>query len=342
MKIRFKPVVASRGVAAAFVVSGVAAFMAATTVTPAFAQEEGDDLAAIVGPGEAEASISREQAAELARSGDEAAFEQLVDYFASVGGDADGVAAAAADLIKEFGGDPDLLIEASGRVADAASEAMSASRVERFAGGDDLLEVSADGFAFDFTTSDSDTLPGFERVTPNDPRLEGTQLSGLRRPASAAVVSAGVTGVSKFKTKLPNGRNRIVIMTDDLGDWSQFPRPLGNRVIVNGDMRRVLTKDPGDWLGGISVESVEQGVGGAIVLEIEITGDELELEFPGGDNIYLAGLIVEPIEEFTEDLDRFDAEEQIAVAVAESLAEIVTEAGEPEPVVEDEFEGSPS
>jgi len=326
------------------IVGAVLLLAAAVVVPTAHAQEESGALA-FGGPGESEAVITREEAIKAALTGGDAEFEQLIDYIASAGGDAEGVADAASDLIRGFAGDADLL-DAAARVADAASEAMSASRVESFSGAEDFLDIPADGFAFNFTTSDSDVLAGFERVTPNDSRLEGANMAGLRRPADSAVVSAGVTGVTKFRTRMPNGRYRITIMTDDLGDWSQYPRPLGNRIIVNGNSRRVLTKDPSDWLGSslgnASVVGAEQGIGGAIVLEIEITGDELVLEFPGADNIYLAGLIVEPIEEFEEDVDRFDAEERIAVAVAETLAEIVTDAGEPDPVVEEFFVGSPS
>jgi hypothetical protein len=299
----------------------------------AYAQEGSDTGAASVAESTgADGPLSREEVLQIALGGDDAGLDPLINFLATQGGDRQGVAALAADMIGELGGDPEDVRRVAGRISDAATEAMNASVIERFS-DDESFSLPEGAFGFDFATADAKSVAGYERVTPNDSRVEGDDMSGLRRPVDSPVVAHGLTGIRKFRTAVPNGRYRIVLITDDLGDWSAVPRPLGNQVRVNDATRRVLTKNPGDWVGsGAGAEGgtgAPGGVGGAIIIEIEVTDGFLYVEFLGDDATFLAGLIVEPIDEFEEE-DPFDAEEEIAAAIAESVAKAVTEAGEEE------------
>ena len=67
-----------------------------------------------------------------------------------------------------------------------------------------------------------------------------------RQRVFQALEREDIVGVKKFTTEMPNGIYRVTLITDDLGDWSEFPRPFGNRVRVNDKIVRVLTKDPSD------------------------------------------------------------------------------------------------
>ena len=65
-----------------------------------------------------------------------------------------------------------------------------------------------------------------------------------------------------------------------------------------------------------------------MTIESEIVSGMLEIEFLDTDQIFLAAIVLDPIEELNEELD---PEELLATALAEALSEIVTEAGdEPE------------
>ena len=176
----------------------------------------------------------------------------------------------AADMIRELSED-DILADAAERIADAATDALNAQCITRFEEDEDFSLPEA-AIGFDFSTPDSKQISGYERVTPNDERLEtDTEMSGLRRPTDKPVVAHGIVGVKKFSTEMPNGIYRVTLITDDLGDWSKFPRPFGNRVRVNDKTVRVLTKDPSDWildsgkkgsspLGGEEVDFAEKGL----------------------------------------------------------------------------------
>jgi hypothetical protein len=230
-----------------------------------------NEFESLIGTGQTTSAISSEQALEIATGDSDADLEILADYFASNGRDAKGVAKMAADMIRELGGDPSVMADAAGRTADAATDALNAQYVTRFKEDEDFnLPESAIGF--DFATPDSKQISGYERVTPNDDRIESDgELSGLRRPTDKPVVAHGIVGVKKFTTEMPNGVYRVTLVTDDLGDWSKFPRPFGNRVRVNDKTVRVLTKDPSDWilsagkkgtsaLGGDATDFAETGL----------------------------------------------------------------------------------
>ena len=97
-------------------------------------------------------------------------------------------------------------------------------------------------------------------------------------------------------------------------------------------MREVLPPQPS--AGGGPEEDFDsggeagEGIGGAVTIEIEIVSGVLEIEFLGTGQIFLAAIVLAPIEELNEELD---PEELLATALAEALSEIVTEAGdEPE------------
>lgn len=206
-----------------------------------------NEFEALVGTGQTSTAISREQAIEMATGGSDADIELLSDYFASNGRDAEGVAKMASDMIREFAGS-EHLVDAAERIADAATDALNAQYVTRFEDDEDFSLPEA-AIGFDFATPDSKQIAGYERVTPNDERLESdTEMSGLRRPTDKPVVAHGIIGVKKFATEMPNGVYRVTLITDDLGDWSKIPRPFGNRIRVNGKTVRVLTKDPSDWI----------------------------------------------------------------------------------------------
>jgi hypothetical protein len=235
-----------------------------------------NEFEALIGTGKTSSAISHEQAMQLATDGSESDLELLADYFASNGRDAEGVAKLAADMIRELSDKPDVLADASERIADAATDALNAQYVTRFEEDEDF-NLPEGAIGFDFATPDSKQISGYERVTPNDGRLETEKaMSGLRRPTDKPVVGHGIVGVKKFSTDIPNGVYRVTLVTDDLGDWESMPRPFGNRVRVNDKMVRVLTKDPSDWI-------LDTGKKGASPLSRDQEGldfSEKGLQFP--------------------------------------------------------------
>ena len=87
----------------------------------------------------------------------------------------------------------------------------------------------------------------------------------------------------------------------------------------SGDSDDDFDADPGE---------AGDGIGGAVTIEVEVVNGVLEIEFLGADEIFLAAVVLDPIEELDEDLD---PEELLATALAEALSQISTEAGdEPE------------
>jgi len=124
-----------------------------------------------------------------------------------------------------------------------------------------------------------------------------------------------------------------IFLLDENGDLS--PIDLDPEIIGEffQALRQIMPPQPSSGDGseddfGSEGGEAGDGIGGSVTIEVEIVNGILEIEFLGADQIFLAAIVLDPIEELEEELD---PEELLATALAEALSEIVTEAGdEPE------------
>ena len=125
-----------------------------------------------------------------------------------------------------------------------------------------------------------------------------------------------------------------VFLLDETGNFTA-PLDLSSEDISNffTVLRSIMPPQPSDSGGSdedFDADSGEagEGIGDSVTIEVEIVNGILEIEFLGEDEIFLAAIILDPIEELDEELD---PEELLATALAEALSQISTEAGdEPE------------
>lgn len=279
---------------------------------------------------------------ELAKDGSAGAVASLSAYLYSNNASNTEIKDRAIGLIRALSGDMLEVQAAAESIAQAAEYAVSGARIMRF-DIDETYRPPDDAVAFDFGTADAELLPGFERVTEADERVEGSdELQSLRRPSGRPIISSGILGIRKFRTPMPNGTYRIVIMTDDLGEWKLLNQPLGSQIRINSLERLIVTDRPDQWIGqnylgnldAADYDSTRPMSGGMIVLEIEITNGFFEIELFGDEPTFLAGITLEPIEET--EFEAFDPElVEIAEEIGQVLAEAITEAGEEAPVEDD-------
>lgn len=319
--------------------------------SPAYGQADGEE-------GEEFEVMTLADAIALARTGSEEGLAALTVYLSGSNASPEEVATLAKELIRGLEGDPVEVQLAAAQIAEAAEAALNGVQVVRF-DIDEGYRLSTGTIGFDFGTADAPLLPGFERVTAKDERVEGVDLKSIRRPSDKPVLSNGILGLKKFRTAVPNGTYRIVIMTDDLGEWQYLKQPLGKGLVINGVYYAVLGGDPESWaghafLGGPEGDTGQKVVatfsGGILVITIEITDGYLELELLGDDLTYLTGLLLELGEEESgiialdvdaeavlniDDSVRLEALVAIAEEIGKVLAEIITEAGEEVPFEED-------
>ena len=118
-----------------------------------------NEFESLIGTGQTLSAISSEQALDIATGDDEFDLELLSGYFASNGRDAEGVAKMVADMIRELGGDPEVLADASERIADAATDALNAQYITRFEEDEDF-SLPEGAIGFDFASPDSKQISG--------------------------------------------------------------------------------------------------------------------------------------------------------------------------------------
>jgi len=354
----------------------IAAACAALVAGPAYAQQDGPLVPDAVMSGAAGQSVEGRQA--------------ISNYLLSGNPRPQDIAARAVVAINQLqasGGfsNPADLIAAADRIAQVATPALCPPKVMKvFVDQSFSLPPAARGF--DFGPPDARTMSGFERVSPGDNRLLGGKPRALQRPGNEALLSNGIVGVNKFVTPMENGVHRVLLFTDDIGDESTYLSPLGGKVIVNGRSVALGDHQPDEWLpqavlsapgaqpnvsaSEVNGLSVTEQRGGALMVEVEVTNGQLEVELipPGGGDqerqTYLTGAMVEPVTEggaggFSRHLDASQAileteeclelEADITTALADLLEEIEPAAGPelelldlPEPIVEDEDAASPA
>lgn len=263
----------------------------------------------------------------------------------------------------------DVLVAAADRISEAASNIFNTGSIMRLTVDDAFLKPDG-SFAFDLQPPDGDVSGGWEEVTPRDERVGGSGLRGLHRPGGDPVTTDGILGVESFDVAVPNDMWRVIILTEDLGTQQAGDAAInyfGDELRVNDDSISFRKTDPEDWsqtafltnqildsgftqsagadggdaAGGL-IGDVATQQAGVVVSETEVTNNLVALQFVTGQTsgqrskrTYVTGVIVEPIEE--ESSVRgfpprawFDLESLITQAIAEILADVEPEAGDPD------------
>jgi len=290
------------------------------------------------------------RAAVIAAAGGDAADQQAIRSYLLGGGGPSGVANRARLLIDELSqrdevaGDAARLQQAMSLVADTAEESLAAPPVARVVVANNF-RLADRAVGFDFGSPDSSVMVGFEKVTAKDPRVSGSRVKALRRPSGDSLLADGIADMHRFETELPNGKYRVVLLTDDLGEGLRTQTPFGAQVGVNGNPVQMAATSPDLWLDQAVLGSTGSGIAsagrsGMVIVEAEVADGKLVVEF-GSGRTYVSGLIVEPADgDSTLELtgqserhyetprqDRQAAQDEVFAAAAERLAEVVTAAG---------------
>jgi hypothetical protein len=295
-------------------------------------------------------------------AGTSGGLQQLKNFLASDGASPDEITARAIRVVQQLkdsrlAGDPAMVIAAADRVAQTVSDSLNAARVVQLK-VDREFRVPEGAFAFDFGPADKPLTEGFERVQPNDERVRGAQMQGIRRPGEGApILSGGITGVEGLQLNVPDGEYRVILMTEALGDAAVSMAPFGQQIVTNGNELNIFNTEPEDWLrqavlsrrGIDGLQDSGNRQGGAITLTVRVSGGKLVMDFrmAGAEQLlktYLTGLVIQPIEQpplmaRTRDADpgqrpadqQLRSEAQLAQEIATLLQDVEPAAGPRDP-----------
>lgn len=145
------------------------------------------------------------------------------------------------------GQDPQQFLAISERISGVAKNIFEGSAITKLT-VDKTFHPGPNDKAWKFGPNDAETPPGFEKITPQDPRLKGIRMRGVHRPGSDPLTSSGIVGVRNFQSELPNGEWRVTMITDDLGEPQTSLAPFGQKMSVNSTHINLLESDPSQWL----------------------------------------------------------------------------------------------
>ncbi|TXL74844.1 hypothetical protein FHP25_15645 [Vineibacter terrae] len=157
--------------------------------------------------------------------------------------------------------------------------------------------------AFDFGPSGQPVYPGMRAVSPGDPRITGSSLTGVRYNDAYPASGDSIIGVTGFKTPMPEGKYRVVLVSGKRPLAQAVSTPFGRTIQANGRSIEVMVAGPDRWLprGALANGSPEQvfapnnvlpGSAAAIVFDIDHRGGDLLLQFPQSAEV--GALMIEP------------------------------------------------
>jgi len=169
--------------------------------------------------------------------------------------------------------------------------------------------------ALDLGPRGSPVFPGFQPMTTDDPRLHGAAFKEIRRPGADALIGDGLEGVEHLTLAPGPGRWRVVLWTEDTGEWEYVPHALERRIRINGRtvFERRLTPDAwirdvylagrdDEWRPGLGPwEAFGSRRGGRIEAIADAVGGEIRIELAGSDRstTFLSGVVIAPADDAT-------------------------------------------
>jgi hypothetical protein len=170
--------------------------------------------------------------------------------------------------------------------------------------------------AFDLQPNNGVLARGFTPVTIGDQRVAAVR--GVVRNATQPIVGDALLGITQFFTPLANGRYRVVMFTDKLGETAA-QLPFSRTITANNMPVLIADLPPPRWLvqGYLTNKAVSPGLasagaapggipllstndlmtdqGGAIELEVDVSVGSLRLGFSPA--AALSAIIIEPADQ---------------------------------------------
>jgi hypothetical protein len=162
---------------------------------------------------------------------------------------------------------------------------------------------------------DAPVPAGFERIAPGDPRLTGSALAAVKRPAPDPLVANGVKGIGRLTLRAPPGHDRVTIWSEDPGEWELLPFALRRRITVNGVTALSYDLKAQDWIrerymagrAGEHTESDDAWTAYGIKrgqersVEVDVAGNGVVIECDGDspDAKFISAVLVEPANQHT-------------------------------------------
>lgn len=371
MRLRPRSAHASRALSrASFVVAATAAFLYAGSAlaqqapagSPAAAPKAAAPKEAApkgAGPKDAAKELAKIPASILSGllTGTPESLLALKQYLAGAAASPDEIARRALDVVQQLKDsglvrDPALMVMAAERVTQAVKDTLSSAKIVQVK-IDREFRPPAGVIALDFAPADAKVREGFQRVLPNDPRVSGKDIQGLRRPGDDSdMLGDGIVGVEKISVPMPDGEYRVTLMTESIGDATTSLSPFGQKIMANGKEISIAQSAPDAWLkqqvlsnkglGGFETATERQG--GAVTMTVKVTGGKLDMGFDlggGALKTYMTGMLIEPAAAppvltslpeirsalFTSPETQTRYESQIASSVATLLERLTPDAG---------------
>ena len=116
--------------------------------------------------------------------------------------------------------------------------------------------VPADALALRFSPSADISVPGFETVLPNDPRLNRPAGSLVRTP-NDPLLSSGLNGLDTITVPWTKSATATVsLWTEDQGEWEYFPHSLNRTITINGQVVLQQSLTPQEWVDQVFLRGV--------------------------------------------------------------------------------------
>ena len=180
---------------------------------------------------------------------------KLREFLTADNADAETITDRARSLVRDLFNNPaaqDKFLDISQHLAELTGnivKEIAGGQIQRVAVAKDYLPGPNDK-AVKFGAADSTALPGFELLTPQDPRIKGNDMSVLNCPdCSPPLLMSGITGVRSFQIDVPNGDYRVILLTSTSGKPDTAAAPFGGTVTVNSVALQVALSDPSKWAG---------------------------------------------------------------------------------------------
>lgn len=206
--------------------------------------------------------------------------------------------------------------------------------------------LPAGAVGLSFGHPDAPLFPGFERVAKGDRRIVQGPAVPVRRPGVDPLIGSGMRGLEKVHAPWPQGRARVTLWTEDVGEWESLPHALRRRIRANGVDIHDETFTAGQWIekrylanrgaeadaSPDSWEAYGRLRGGLITAEVNVGENGLTIELAGESPVstFVSAILVEPAGQ----REALDATQARRARWFRAMWRVADHAPEPAPVFE--------